>query len=82
MPQESQVDLVLNILTMNQYEGTTPDEDEFYFVTDGVIDPSDLPVATTSSFGAVKPDGTTVTISDGVISATGGGTSVEVYYES
>lgn len=37
------------------------------------IAPADLPVATTSAFGAVKPDGTTVTISGGVISASGGG---------
>lgn len=39
----------------------------------------DLPLATTGAFGAVKPDGTTVTISSGVISASGGGggTSVE-----
>lgn len=35
--------------------------------------PSDLPVATSSTFGAVKPDNSTVTISGGVLSATGGG---------
>lgn len=34
---------------------------------------ADLPLATTGAFGAVKPDGTTVTISGGVISASGGG---------
>lgn len=34
---------------------------------------ADLPVATDSAFGAVKPDGDTITISDGVISAVGGG---------
>ena len=34
---------------------------------------ADLPVATTSSLGAVQPDGTSITISGGVISATGGG---------
>lgn len=33
----------------------------------------DLPVATTSAFGAIKPDGSTVTISAGVISAPGSG---------
>lgn len=32
---------------------------------------ADLPVATGSAFGAVKPDGTTITISSGVISAAG-----------
>lgn len=34
---------------------------------------ADLPLATTSAFGAVKPDGTTVTISAGVISAVSSG---------
>lgn len=39
--------------------------------------PADLPVATTSALGAVQPDGTTITISAGVISAvTGGGGTV------
>ena len=33
------------------------------------LDPADLPIATTSDLGAVKPDGTTVTISSGVITA-------------
>ncbi len=33
---------------------------------------ADLPVATTSQLGAVEPDGTTITISGGVISASGG----------
>lgn len=37
---------------------------------------ADLPLATTSSFGTVKPDGSTITISNGVISAPGGGGSV------
>lgn len=37
---------------------------------------ADLPLATVSLFGAVKPDGTTITISGGVISAVGGGGSV------
>lgn len=36
--------------------------------------PADLPIATTSDVGAVKPDGTTITIlPDGTISASGGG---------
>jgi hypothetical protein len=33
----------------------------------------DLPLATTGASGAVKPDGSTITISSGVISASGGG---------
>lgn len=37
-----------------------------------------LSQATTSAFGVVKPDGTTITISAGVISATGGGGSLSV----
>jgi hypothetical protein len=35
---------------------------------------TDLPLATTGAFGAVKPDGTTITISSGVISSVGGAT--------
>lgn len=38
-----------------------------------VLAAADLPVATTSALGAVKPDGTTITIASGVISSTGGG---------
>lgn len=34
---------------------------------------ADLPLATTGAFGAVKPDGSTITISGGVISASGSG---------
>jgi len=36
---------------------------------------ADLPLATTGAFGAVKPDGTTITIASGVISSSGGGSS-------
>lgn len=36
------------------------------------IAPADLPVATTGAFGAVKPDGTTITVTAGVISAASG----------
>lgn len=41
---------------------------------------SDLPVASTTVLGVVKPDGTSITINDGIISApnTGGGTVVAV----
>jgi hypothetical protein len=38
-----------------------------------VLVPADLPVATTSALGAVKPDGSSITITGGVISAPGGG---------
>lgn len=38
----------------------------------GLITASLLPLATTGAFGAVKPDGTTITISAGVISSVGG----------
>lgn len=44
----------------------------------GAIGAADLPLATTSAFGAVKPDGSTITISDGVISSTGGGGGVNL----
>ena len=40
-----------------------------------LVTPSDIPVATSSSAGIVRPDGSTITISNGVISATGGGGS-------
>lgn len=39
------------------------------------IEPADLPVATDSALGVVKPDGSTITISGGVISSSGGGFS-------
>ena len=39
----------------------------------GTISAARLPIATTSEVGGVKVDGTTVTITDGVISAVGGG---------
>lgn len=38
------------------------------------LTPASLPVATTSALGTVKPDGTTITISGGVISSAGGAT--------
>jgi fibronectin-binding autotransporter adhesin len=46
--------------------------------TGGLLTPSLLPLATTGAFGAVKPDGTTITISAGVISATTGGSGCTV----
>lgn len=39
----------------------------------GTIAAARLPIATTSAVGGVKVDGTTITITDGVISASGGG---------
>jgi hypothetical protein len=45
----------------------------------GNILSADLPVATTSSIGGVKPDGTTVIISNGVISSVGGSGSSVLY---
>lgn len=38
----------------------------------GTLGAARLPLATTGAFGAVKPDGSTITISAGVISSTGG----------
>lgn len=43
-----------------------------------LIVPADLPIATDAALGIVQPDNTTITISDGVISAVGGGGSLEV----
>ena len=39
---------------------------------------ADLPLATTGAFGAVKPDGSTITISAGVISSSGGGSGCTI----
>jgi hypothetical protein len=39
--------------------------------------PADLPVATTSALGAVKPDGTTITIASGEISAVSGAGGID-----
>lgn len=44
-------------------------------ISSGTVGAARLPLATTGAFGAVKPDGTTITISGGVISSTGGGVS-------
>jgi hypothetical protein len=41
-------------------------------VTSGTVPVAQLPVATTSALGVVKPDGSTITIASGVISSTGG----------
>lgn len=43
-------------------------------ITSGILDPARLPIATTLVIGAVKPDGTSITIDlDGTIHASGGG---------
>ena len=43
----------------------------------------DIPIATTTTAGKVKPDGTTITITDdGTISAVGGGGSTDSYTKS
>jgi hypothetical protein len=42
-------------------------------MTPRVLVPADLPIATTLALGAVQPDGTTITVAAGVISAVGGG---------
>lgn len=52
--------------------GTTGNSTIVETSSGGVIAASILPLATTGAFGAVKPDGTTVTISAGVISAVSG----------
>jgi hypothetical protein len=41
-------------------------------LTVAAIAAADLPLATTGAFGAVKPDGTTITIAGGIITASGG----------
>lgn len=41
-------------------------------ITSGALPAARLPLATTGAFGAVKPDGSTITVSGGVISSTGG----------
>lgn len=42
---------------------------------------TDVPVATTSTLGGVKPDGTTITVTEnGIISATGGSSAVDQTY--
>jgi hypothetical protein len=42
-------------------------------LTSGTVPVAQLPIATTSALGVVQPDGSTITISNGVITATGGG---------
>jgi hypothetical protein len=44
-------------------------------INSGTVPAAQLPLATIGAFGAVKPDGSTITISAGVISSTGGGGS-------
>ena len=82
--------LVLNVLTQEQFEGAEKDASQLYLTPDTSIDSSEkgaangvatldvngkvpteqIPVATTSTIGSVKPDGNTITVTeDGTISA-------------
>ena len=82
--------LVLNVLTQEQFEGAEKDASQLYLTPDTSIDSSEkgvangvasldtngkvpaeqIPVATASALGVVKPDGTTITATeDGTISA-------------
>lgn len=42
-------------------------------INSGTVPAAQLPLATTGAFGAVKPDGSTITVSGGVISSVSGG---------
>ena len=61
----TQQKLIINQLTKQQYDNITPNADELYMVTD------EYPVddATSSTKGIVKPDNTTTTVNNGVISS-------------
>ena len=50
--------------------GVKPDDTTITMTSDGTISASAPPTATTSTLGLVKPDGTSITIADGVISST------------
>lgn len=88
--------LVLNVLTQEQFEGAEKDASQLYLTPDTSIDSSEkgvangvatldanakvptgqIPTATTSTLGGVKPDGTTITVTeDGTISAVAGGST-------
>ena len=82
--------LVLNVLTQEQFEGAEKDASQLYLTPDTSIDSSEkgaangvatldvngkvsteqIPVATASALGVVKPDGTTITVTEnGTLSA-------------
>ena len=68
----------ITYLTRAEYDALeTKDANTMYVITDeegGGGTPGDIPIATTTTAGKVKPDGTTITITDdGTISAVGGG---------
>lgn len=71
----------ITYLTRAQYDALgTKDANTMYVITDeeGGGGTSDIPIATTTTAGKVKPDGTTITITnDGTISAVGGGTTID-----
>ena len=93
--------LVLNVLTQEQFEGAEKDASQLYLTPDTSIDSSEkgaangvasldpngkvpaeqIPVATTSTLGGVKPDGNTITVTeDGTLSAAGGSGTGEFDY--
>ena len=69
----SQVTTALTYTPANCTAGTTGSD--CLILTGGLVPVANIPLATTGAFGAVKPDGSTITISGGVISAVGGGSS-------
>jgi len=60
-------------------DGTWTQSQPAFSDISGTVAASQLPLATTSAFGAVKPDGTTITISSGVISASGTSSGVSSF---
>lgn len=57
----------------NIINSTYASKAELTGVENKIPEPYTLPMATTSTLGGVKPDGTTITVADGVISAVGSG---------
>lgn len=76
MQTTTQTNVVFNFLTQTQYDtalaNSNINSNELYFVTDTAISSSMLPTASTTTLGGVKVDGSTITISNGVISSAGG----------
>lgn len=74
----TQVDLTNYALKSELFSGSYND------LTDKPTIPTayTLPTASTSTLGGVKVDGTTITISDGVISSVGGGSSSDIVFNT